>query len=139
LKENSNDTLSTLSQKATVSLIHLIDDFLRQCLDITFFDKILQFTLVFAIASLAYVTFFNIPLGKAYKPGRPFLKIEFPDKPAFILAHFICYFIFACEQLFYPNEDIFSIPSIVCLSSSWNSPNTYLSVVSKILFKTLAT
>lgn len=88
-----------------------VDNFLQLCLDTNFFEHLIQASLVLAIISAVFATIFTIPYGKSYRIGSAKLKIEIPDRIAFMLAHFFGFFIFICSQLYYPNGDIFSIPS----------------------------
>lgn len=96
-------------------MIPLVDDFLKLCIQPDFFDRFLQVSLVLSIAAMIYSTFRYIPYGKNYQRGKSLLKVEVRDRIAVILVNSPGPLIFLYSMVFYPNGDLFSLPSLLYL------------------------
>ena len=96
--------------------IPVLADFLQLCRSGDFFDKFMQLALITSIAMLVFITFKAIPYGKNYTRGTSLLRCEVRDRLAVILANLPGPVIFLYAQLYYPNGDVLSVPSLVYLA-----------------------
>jgi hypothetical protein len=62
---------------------------------------------------MAFVTFKPIPYGKTYTRGSSLLHTELPDRLSVILINLPILIIFVYAQLYFPNGDLFSTPSLL--------------------------
>lgn len=98
-----------------VVAIPVLAEFLQLCISSDFFDRLLQISLFAAIGMMIFVTFKPIPYGKTYTRGTSLLGLEITDRVAVIIANLPGPVIFLYAQLYYPNGDVTSIPSLLYL------------------------
>ena len=72
--------------------------------------------LMFSFLFMVFVAFYSIPYGKNYQRGRSFLKIEIPDRPAFILANIFGPLLFILLKLTWPNGNLLNIESFLYIA-----------------------
>lgn len=96
--------------------IPILAEFLQLCRSGSFFDQFMQISLVTSIAMMVFVTFKTIPYGKTYTRGQSLLGVELRDRLAVILINLPGPIIFLYAQLYYPNGDVLSVPSLVYLA-----------------------
>lgn len=96
--------------------IPLLADFLRQCMQPDFYDRFLLTSLFIGLFTAVFLTFKKIPYGKTYTRKTAILKYEVKDRIAVILTNLPGPIIFFYSQVFYPNGDLYSIPSLLYLA-----------------------
>lgn len=96
--------------------IPLLADFLQECTKREFYDRISLTSLTLSIIAAAFMSFKKIPYGKTYTRNSSIFKFEVKDRLAVILINIPGPIIFAYSQIFYPNGNILSIPSILYIA-----------------------
>ena len=63
-----------------------------------------------------YVAFFSIPYGKNYTKGKSFLRVDIPDRLAYMISHGTGPVVYALMKVFFPNGDFVSAQTILFLA-----------------------
>lgn len=82
------------------------------------FSSFISMMIMIGIGGMIFITFYSFPYGKAYQRGKSLLHVEIPDRVAYMIAHGLGPAIFVYAQLYYPNGDILSIPSLIFTAHS---------------------
>ncbi|KAK8891932.1 hypothetical protein M9Y10_029154 [Tritrichomonas musculus] len=96
--------------------IPILADFLRACMQPDFYDRIELTSLICGLLVAVFLTFKKIPYGKTYTRKTSLLKYEVNDRVAVIITNLPGPIIFFYSQIFYPNGELLSIPSLVYLA-----------------------
>jgi hypothetical protein len=81
---------------------------------VAFFDRFIHYAFILGAALVVVVTFRPIfPYGKTYTRGTALLKLEMPDRLAFMLVTLPPLLIFLYAHLYFPNGNLLS-PASLC-------------------------
>jgi hypothetical protein len=78
-----------------------------------FYDHLIPALCIASIGILAFVSMRSISYGKGYTRGTSLFKVELPDRLCVITVNLPCLIVFGYAQLYFPNGEVTSIPSLL--------------------------